>query len=157
METPISHHPFRCHAFSVLASRMRTAALACLVLAGSWSSGTPAAPAPSASSLQKTSASATQEASASAAATNGAAVDPQALGNLLLQDCGSCHGMTLKGGLGPALTRDRLAVYDVDTLTSVILEGLPGTAMPPWRELLSAEEARWIAETLKNTDVQELP
>ena len=28
--------------------------------------------------------------------------------NLLLQDCGSCHGMTLKGGLGPALTPDVL-------------------------------------------------
>ena len=61
------------------------------------------------------------------------------------------------GGLGPALTQERLAVYDVDTLTTIILEGLPGTAMPPWRDLLSAEEARWIAETLKHTDAQELP
>ena len=24
------------------------------------------------------------------------------LRNLLIQDCGSCHGITLKGGLGPA-------------------------------------------------------
>jgi cytochrome c55X len=30
------------------------------------------------------------------------------LSNLLVQDCGSCHGMTMKGGLGPALTPDIL-------------------------------------------------
>ena len=115
---------------------------------GAWAADTSATHKTSASSIHKTSA---------ATDTNGAAVDPEALGNLLLQDCGSCHGMTLKGGLGPALTQERLAVYDVDTLTTIILEGLPGTAMPPWRDLLSAEEARWIAETLKHTDAQELP
>ena len=156
MATPISQHPFGRHACSVLVPRWR-ATLACLLLMGAWAADTSAAPAPSASATHKTSASATQTTSASATDTNGAAVDPEALGNLLLQDCGSCHGMTLKGGLGPALTQERLAVYDVDTLTTIILEGLPGTAMPPWRDLLSAEEARWIAETLKHTDAQELP
>ena len=30
------------------------------------------------------------------------------LNNLLIQDCGSCHGMTMKGGLGPALTPEVL-------------------------------------------------
>lgn len=28
--------------------------------------------------------------------------------HLLKQDCGSCHGLTLKGGLGPALLPDVL-------------------------------------------------
>ena len=32
---------------------------------------------------------------------------------LLRQDCGSCHGMTLKGGLGPALLPDNLIVMRV--------------------------------------------
>lgn len=31
------------------------------------------------------------------------------LETLLYQDCGSCHGMTLKGGLGPALPCHRIA------------------------------------------------
>ena len=31
------------------------------------------------------------------------------LDHLLLQDCGSCHGLRMTGGLGPALTRDALA------------------------------------------------
>ncbi len=32
----------------------------------------------------------------------------QELLHLLKHDCGSCHGMTLKGGLGPDLTTKRL-------------------------------------------------
>src|SRR4030065_599626 len=32
----------------------------------------------------------------------------QALRHLLAQDCGSCHGLTLRGGLRPALTREGL-------------------------------------------------
>ena len=31
----------------------------------------------------------------------GTAPDPKVLEHLVKQDCGSCHGLTLKGGLGP--------------------------------------------------------
>ena len=72
----------------------------------------------------------------------------QALTDLLLQDCGSCHGLTLAGGLGPALEPARLAGHTVDSLSQVILDGLPGTAMPPWRTMLSVAEARWLARRL---------
>ncbi len=75
-------------------------------------------------------------------------VDPEALTRLVRQDCGSCHGMTLKGGLGPDLRAPSLARYDPDTLKSVILDGIPETAMPPWRPLLSEAEAEWIARYL---------
>lgn len=86
-----------------------------------------------------------------AAATPAAdGVDSAALDNLLHQDCGSCHGMTLKGGLGPPLTSERLSAYDTDTLTTLILDGLPGTAMPPWRGVLSPQQAHWIADALKH-------
>jgi cytochrome c55X len=68
---------------------------------------------------------------------------------LVRQDCGSCHGLTLKGGLGPPLLPEALAERDVMLLESVILNGRPGTAMPPWRPFLSEAEARWIAEQLK--------
>lgn len=72
----------------------------------------------------------------------------QELGNVLIQDCGSCHGLTMNGGLGPALVPDRLAGKSIEYLSSVILNGRPGTAMPAWRSLLSPAEARWMANQL---------
>jgi len=69
--------------------------------------------------------------------------------NLVRQDCGACHGYTLKGGLGPSLLPEALAGRDVLLIESVILNGRPGTPMPPWRPFLSEAEARWIAEQLK--------
>ncbi len=72
----------------------------------------------------------------------------QALQYLLIQECGSCHGLTLQGGLGPALLPDKLTSRSPDYLTAIILDGRPGTAMPPWRSLLSPAEARWLADRL---------
>lgn len=71
------------------------------------------------------------------------------LQHMVTQDCGSCHGLTLKGGLGRPLTRDALAGAEPETLALIILDGVPGTAMPPWRPLLSEAEATWIARYLK--------
>jgi len=76
------------------------------------------------------------------------------LERLVLQDCGSCHGMTLKGGLGSDLRPETLAGKPVDVLTGIVLDGVPGTPMPPWRPLLSEEEARWIARYLLNGGVR---
>ena len=69
--------------------------------------------------------------------------------NLVRQDCGSCHGLTLKGGLGKPLTAEQLEPWDSDQLVHIILDGIPGTPMPPWRPLLSQLDARWIADRLK--------
>ena len=71
------------------------------------------------------------------------------LEHLVLQDCGSCHGLTMKGGLGRPLTPEALAEADRDSLALIVLDGLPGTAMPPWRPLLTEAEALWIADYLK--------
>ncbi|MGR2738799.1 c-type cytochrome [Billgrantia sp. Q4P2] len=71
------------------------------------------------------------------------------LETLLYQDCGSCHGMTLRGGLGPALPRDRMQGFSVDALAHIIQHGIPGSAMPGWKALLSEEEARWLADHLR--------
>ncbi|MCE8013769.1 cytochrome c [Halomonas daqingensis] len=79
-------------------------------------------------------------------------VDPQRqteLEALLYQDCGSCHGMTLRGGLGPALPRDRMEGFSVEALAHIIQYGIPGSAMPGWKALLSDAEARWLAEHLR--------
>jgi len=70
------------------------------------------------------------------------------LRHLLKQDCGSCHGMTLKGGLGPSLLSNALTGKSTEMLTQAILDGRPGTAMPPWRGLLTVEDARWLAALL---------
>ncbi len=67
---------------------------------------------------------------------------------MVRQDCGSCHGMTLAGGLGPALTREALADKPVESLAAVIEHGRPGTPMPPWRSMLTSDEALWIAQRL---------
>jgi cytochrome c55X len=72
----------------------------------------------------------------------------QELQNLLIQDCGSCHGLQMKGGLGPALLPELLQGKDADYLSTVILHGRSGSAMPAWKGLLSPVEARWIAERL---------
>jgi cytochrome c55X len=74
----------------------------------------------------------------------------RALEHLLIQDCGSCHGLRLTGGLGPALTPQALTGKSADYLREVILNGVPGTAMPPWQPLLSPAEAEWLAKRLLN-------
>ncbi len=68
---------------------------------------------------------------------------------LLKQDCGSCHGLTMKGGLGPPLLPENLEGRDDETLTQIILDGLSGTPMPPWRPLLRPREAAWMVEQLR--------
>ncbi|MFV0410278.1 MAG: c-type cytochrome [Paracoccus sp. (in: a-proteobacteria)] len=70
------------------------------------------------------------------------------LRHMVKQDCGSCHGLRLTGGLGKPITPEALEGYDPEGLAGLILDGMPGTAMPPWRPLLSEAEARWIADYL---------
>lgn len=74
------------------------------------------------------------------------------LERLVRQDCGSCHGMTLEGGLGTKLTPEALAGADPDTIAGIILDGVPGTPMPPWRPLLTEREAKWIADYLLDAE-----
>jgi len=71
------------------------------------------------------------------------------LHHMVRHDCGSCHGLTLAGGLGPALSAQALVDKPVDYIEAMILRGRPGTAMPGWKGLLSDDEAHWIAQELK--------
>ena len=89
----------------------------------------------------------------SAAASVSAGTEPDAarqreLLHLLQQDCGSCHGLTLRGGLGPALLPSDLAGKPAPFLVETILDGRPGTAMPPWRPLISEADAAWLVQRL---------
>lgn len=69
---------------------------------------------------------------------------------LVRQDCGSCHGLRLTGGLGPSLLPDALADKPAESLVATILGGRNGTPMPPWRGLLTEQEAQWIVVRLQN-------
>jgi len=68
---------------------------------------------------------------------------------LLEQDCGSCHGLRLKGGLGPPLRPADIADKPDAVLIDVILHGQPGTPMPPWDIEISEAEVRWLVGRLR--------
>ena len=70
------------------------------------------------------------------------------LQNMLKHDCGSCHGLTLKGGLGPSLLAKDLIDKPGDYLVDIIQNGRKGTAMPPWSPFISKQETRWLIQTL---------
>ena len=76
---------------------------------------------------------------------------------MVRQDCGSCHGMRLTGGLGPALESARLASWPLESLVATIHQGRPGTPMPGWSALISLADARWIAEQLQRGFPTEAP
>mgnify|MGYP000926008634 FL=1 len=91
--------------------------------------------------------------SAYAAASERAPVEPdparaRELIHIVRQDCGSCHGLTFKGGLGPALTAEALADKAPEGLVATIVGGRPGTPMPPFQTILSEAEAEWIVHWL---------
>ncbi len=85
--------------------------------------------------------------SLAAAQTVGAARQKE-LVRLVRQDCGSCHGMTLNGGLGPPLTPQALKQKPAEGLKATILGGRPGTPMPPWGAFMTEAEADWIVNEL---------
>ncbi len=82
-----------------------------------------------------------------AAAAEALTTERQAeLHNLLLQDCGSCHGIRLTGGLGPALTPQALQGKPREQLIATVSGGRPGTPMPPWKPLLSQSDIAWLVD-----------
>lgn len=87
-----------------------------------------------------------------ASAGNAAGLDEERradLDHLLRHDCGSCHGINLDGGLGPALTPSLMRERSPEYLRTTIRDGVPGTAMPPWGSLLSDADIAYLAKTLR--------
>ncbi len=70
--------------------------------------------------------------------------------NFLEQDCGSCHGLKRTGGLGSPLLPERLEAMEDDTLADIILNGIPETAMPPWKAIIAEEEAYFLIKQLRD-------
>ncbi len=73
----------------------------------------------------------------------------QELVRLVRLECGFCHGLRLTGGLGGPLTAEHMRARSLAYLQAVILQGLPGTAMPGWAPFIRPDEASWIAERLQ--------
>lgn len=73
----------------------------------------------------------------------------QELQHLVKHDCGSCHGMTLKGGLGPSLLPESLQQKPDELLFVTIREGRSGTPMPPWKSQLNDDDINWIIQFLR--------
>lgn len=68
---------------------------------------------------------------------------------LLKHDCGSCHGMTRQGGLGPPLLPETLRNRPQQLLVNAVLDGRSGTPMPPWRGQLTEPEVQWLVDVLR--------
>ena len=82
-----------------------------------------------------------------------AAADPsperaRELVRMVRQDCGACHGLTLKGGLGPALLPETLREKPAESLRYTVLLGRPGKKKPQWNTFLTEAEADWIVRQL---------
>ena len=86
-----------------------------------------------------------------ASATEAAVPAPRAreLVHMVRQDCGSCHGLTLNGGLGPALTAETFRQRPAESMVATILHGRPGTPMPPFKGIVNEAEAQWIVQQLQ--------
>lgn len=69
--------------------------------------------------------------------------------HILKHDCGACHGMTLKGGLGPSLKPDSINKMSTEQIIATITYGRSGTPMPPWKPFFTAKETRWLAQQLQ--------
>jgi cytochrome c55X len=87
-------------------------------------------------------------ASGMALANEPAPVRQAELVRLVRQDCGACHGWTLKGGLGPPLVAAALGARPAESLKYTILYGRRGTPMPAWRPFLTEAEVDWIVARL---------
>lgn len=68
---------------------------------------------------------------------------------MLKHDCGSCHGLPPKGGLGPSLMPEALIDKSDALLIDAIQNGRIGTAMPPWKQFLSIDDSRWLIAQLR--------
>ena len=71
------------------------------------------------------------------------------LARFVHQECGFCHGLKLTGGLGSPLTAETMKDKPAELMVTIILHGIPGSAMPGWKPYLSEQDAKWIVQALQ--------
>ncbi|MHB8215761.1 MAG: cbb3-type cytochrome c oxidase subunit I [Candidatus Sulfotelmatobacter sp.] len=75
---------------------------------------------------------------------------------LFVATCASCHGETgagngpAAGALAPAPTNFHLKKPNEERARDVLENGVPGTAMPPWRNQLSADQRHALVEFVRS-------
>ena len=79
---------------------------------------------------------------------------------LFVASCARCHGLDGSGGMGPPLTRPKLArAADEAAIIDIIIDGVSGTSMPPgW--MLSEAEVVGVAASVRSLGrrpAEELP
>ncbi|HFD39487.1 MAG TPA: c-type cytochrome [Anaerolineae bacterium] len=76
--------------------------------------------------------------------------DPERGQAIFVEKCASCHNADAKGGtLGPSLVRPEIAAQDDDFFRETITQGRPGTAMPTWGGVLSAQDIEDVIAWLR--------
>lgn len=86
-------------------------------------------------------------------------ISPEALqhGNqIFLQNCAPCHGVSGDGKgaaaatLMPEPANFKLKQPDFDYILQVLSDGIPGTAMPAWKNQISESDRRALADFLRS-------
>ncbi len=74
---------------------------------------------------------------------------------LYTEKCAVCHGDKRQGvsGLAPELSPDSLERLDHAEIRDILLNGRPGTAMPPFKAALSQEEIDALVRLIKDTSL----
>jgi mono/diheme cytochrome c family protein len=76
--------------------------------------------------------------------------------SLFVANCASCHGGggagngPAAGALAPSPTNFRLKKPTEERAWDVLENGVPGTAMPPWKSQLSADQRRALVEFVRS-------
>jgi mono/diheme cytochrome c family protein len=84
---------------------------------------------------------------------SGPLVKGLAVADFFRANCAVCHGQNRQGGVGPALTPQRLTNTD-EFYANTIANGRPGTPMPAWRQTagLTDEEIQNLVTFVKTTN-----
>lgn len=69
---------------------------------------------------------------------------------MLKNTCSSCHGVDLKGAIGPALKPETLGNKADEMLIDTIYNGRKGTMMSSWKASMNKDEIAWLVGILKS-------
>jgi cytochrome c oxidase cbb3-type subunit 2/cytochrome c oxidase cbb3-type subunit I/II len=76
--------------------------------------------------------------------------------SLFAANCASCHGASgagngpAAGALAPQPTNFHLKEPTRERVLEVLANGLPGTAMPPWKSQLSVDQRHALADFVRS-------
>jgi len=70
--------------------------------------------------------------------------------NVFEKECQGCHGPNHEGGVGADLRPNKIAKKNSYMLAQTILNGRPGTAMPPFKDKLNKADAQKMVDYLQH-------